>query len=565
MRNGFKLTLMVAIALMGMQVSAMVPTVRNMPDPIIGDSDGASGTNEFVYPDALDLDAYGTDADGPSPLVWTYEGVDDTYTFNDAENLNGGDPVSPTTAQSIKDNDDPGAVDTDAATVTIRNANLSPIGGPNTDPGAAGIVDSETRVITLYASDGATVGMTEITVYTDNEGADRLSTSEEEVASGTFASGPEGWTYTTEFEIGGTVSSSSNTGALCITVSDAGVNGGYWYSPYDLIELTNESVYIGRFNLTTGQTQVGQVPLILIHIENSSANGAEAVSLYFNDFYFLDNEGGANAPEPIGEQMHMVLFTPPPVSTAEWQSGAFTTALDPVNDARVRFRLLDVDGAGYGAETDDGQVCMLDYQITKVDISAFSRGTMVFDDQDLTAADWQASGLVGTTATFSGGNVTLAPTDGNWEVEVATLVPGDGVGDITTGTGIEDEYPIPWTTDDQLYELVIGLSAPSTTAENQPVDLMRMGMDVPTQEYIGLTEITPSQDSIGMPNTGAAQTYRGFYAPNNASLSSVANYVRLRPRIDFISNSGLGFNGNAGDANPGGVTIHGMTVYEVSY
>ncbi|OPZ07429.1 MAG: hypothetical protein BWZ08_01848 [candidate division BRC1 bacterium ADurb.BinA292] len=577
MRKGFKLTLMVAIAFMGMRASAMVPVIGNIPDPIIGDSDGVTGTNEFVYPDALNLDNYASDPDGPSPLVWSYEGADDKYLFNGVDGLTGSDdPVNPG-AKSINDQVLNGEQnpDNDAATVTIRNQDLSPIGGPNTDPGAAGIVDSETRVITLYASDGATVGTKEITVYTDNEGEDRLSTSEEQVASGNFNAGAEGWGFTTEYATGGTVTSSSNTGALCITVSAAGVNGAYWASPYDLIELTNESVYIGRFTLNTNQTTVGNTPLTIILVENSSQVDGEAVSLYFNDHFFLDNTGGANAPggsHPVGSANKMILFTPPPVSTAEWQANAFNATNDPVNDARIRFRILDVDGALYGAESDSGQVCLDEFSISKVDINAFTRGTQVFSEDNLTAANSNATTLVDPgDPTFSNGDVTFLPSAGtrptanNWDTEIGSLSPGDGQGDTLTGANLADDYPIPWNADDTLYELTVDLSAPNATSENQPVDVLRMGIDAPTQEYIGLAQITPSQNGIGMPNQGSPQTYRGFFAPNKVTLSNVTNHNRLRPRLDFICNKALGFNGQPGGTNPGGLTVHGWSVYEVTY
>lgn len=570
MRNGFKLTLMVAIALMGMRASAMVPTINPIPDPIVGDSDGATGTGEFVFPDALNLDQYGSDPDGPSPLIWSYEGVDGKYTFNGVAGLNGADPIDPG-ALSINDQVLGGEQnpDANAATVTIRNADMSPIGGPNVDDSGipAGIIDSETRVITLYASDGATVGQRDITVYTDNEGEDRLSINEEFVASDDFAAGPNGWQFTNNAS-SGTVSSSSDGGELCITVSAAGLNDAFWASPYDVIELTDGSVYIGRYSLNTSQVTVGSVPLVIVSVENSGFGAFDGASLYFADAYFLDNFGGANAPagHPEGNAQHMTLFTPLAVSTQEWKDNAFNATNDPINDARLRFRILDFEGVGYGAENDSGEVCLNDYQITKVDVGAMARGAALYEDTSLAAGDVHFTAVAGnTTGTFSGGALTLTPTSGNWDNEVITVSPGDGVFDVIAGTGLVDDYPVPWTADGQLFELAIDLSAPSATGETNGPDVIRMGIDAPTQEFIGLTWMTPSLNNIGMPNQGTPQTFRTFVAPNDVTLSTITDNDRLRPRFDALVANNLGWNGNPFGTNAGGITLHNIAVYEVTY
>jgi hypothetical protein len=552
---------MVAIALTGMRVSAMAPTMNPIPDVIVGDSDGVSGTNEFVFPDALNLDNYASDPDsGPGPLTWSYEGTDAKYVFNGVAGLGGADdPVSPG-AKSINDQvlQSEQNPDTDAATVTIRNQDLTPFGGPNVDPGPAGIVASETRVITLYVSDGATIAQRDIVVYSDNEGEDALSSGETDVVADDFSGGPGDWTYSNPLAIGGTVTSSSSN-ALCITVSAAGVNDAQWASTYPLFSLTNGAVYIGRFTFNTSQTTVGNVPLALIHIENESSVAFEAGSTYYSEFYFLDNFGGANSPDA----QRMVLFTPPPVTVAEWQNGAFTPANDAFNDARVRFRILDVENVGYVAESDSGQVCLDEYDINMVDVGSFVRGATLFDQQNLTSSNYQVSQFA-SNVSFSGGNVTITPQGGNYTNELVTVAPGDGVGDIAAGGApIADEYPVAWDTDGMMYEMVVGLSAPDQTSEDSPVDTFRMGLDAPTQEMISLTQVTGGLDGIAMPNVGSAQLYRGFYAGNDHTLS--ADHQMLRPRFDFFCNELTGFSGAAANVNPGGLTVHGVTVYSVTY
>lgn len=557
MRNGFKLTLMVAIALTGMRASAMAPTMNPIPDPIVGDSDGVSGTNEFVYPDALNLNNYATDPDnGPSPLVWSYEGEDATYTFNGVAGLApADDPVNPGT-KSINDRVVGGEVNPDAnlATVTIRNTNLSPIGGPNgPDPGPAGIIASETKVITLYASDGATYSQKEIVVYSDNEGIDQLSSGEEPVAAGDFAGGPEGWQFT-----GSAGVTSSSAGALCITVPALGDNDAQWASPYDLVELTAGSVYIGRFNLSTSQAVVGNVPLTVVLFENTGFDAFDGANLYFQETYFLDNFGGANTPTGLKE----VLFTPMPVSTQEWNDNAFTPTNDPINDARLRFRILDIGSAFYNANGDSGQVCVLDYAVTKVDISALNRGAAIYEDSSLTDPEFNVTSFQ-STISYAGGNITATPTDGNYEGEIVAITPGDGSFDLIAGTNILDDYPVPFTVDGTWYEVVIGMSAPNASSASNPPDVIRMGMDSPTNEFIGLSWMTPSLNDIATPNVGAEQLYRGFYAPNSVTDSPSPNNQVLRPRFDFLTDPALGFD-IGGAVNAGGTTVHSFAVYEVT-
>ncbi len=71
--------------------------------------------------------------------------------------------------------------------------------------------------------------------------------------------------------------------------------------------------------------------------------------------------GCSNAPRAatFARSSHLVWFVPPPVTTDQWRdpdTGAFTAANDPINDMRIRYRVFDVDGGGWLASNDNGEV-----------------------------------------------------------------------------------------------------------------------------------------------------------------------------------------------------------------
>jgi len=185
MRKGLTVTLMsVSIVMMGAGAMAMAPVIGEIPSPIVGDAESVTPANLFVYPDAFNLANYvHDDATASGDIKWSFEIVGAAkYNINGVQPMNtggGDDPINPGAKQInnqvLGGEENP---DGNAASITIRNVNLSPIGGPNTDPGASGIVASETQLVTLYASDGTTYSMKSVFFYTDNDGADRLSGGE---------------------------------------------------------------------------------------------------------------------------------------------------------------------------------------------------------------------------------------------------------------------------------------------------------------------------------------------------------------------------------------------------
>lgn len=587
MRKGLNVTLMtVAVALIGMRAMAMAPTISEIPSPIV--SDGGTGTqanqvnaeNNFVYPDALILATYVTDPDGPNPIVWSQaQAAPEIYTFNGVAGLDLGteDPLAPG-AKSINDQvlggeENP---DSDAGSVTIRNENLSPLAQlppPFPDPaGGPGFLASETKVVTLFASDGATYSQTDVVVYTEDDGVDRLSTGEAfiDVLVETFAT--HDWRFVQGLVDFGTVTSSETGATLCLEVTAAGLNDGEWFSDYPWFDLVDNSVWRLRFNMTTTAGAAGQTPLVAFIVDNSDPDdefgGANA---YNQEHFFLDNLSGANSPlgSSWGLAQHQYWFTPPQVSTAQWRStstGAFNPANDSIIDARGRFRIFDLDGFGWNAANDAGNVCIDNIDVDRAPLGAMQVVDTPYDVTNITdsasGGTHLAAGLVGTTVNFAGGDVTLSPSGASWTAEVAEVVPGDTVNDPGVGgPDIVDNYPLTWVAN-QVLMIEVDVSAPDAAAAGSPPDLIRFGFDGPTNELIELGVVTGSLSAAGMPKTTSA-TYRSFVYTHAVTLSTVDEHDRLRPRMDLICNDALNFSGQT--QNTGGITVESMTVKRVQF
>jgi hypothetical protein len=576
MKRGLTVTLMmVAIALIGYRSMAFAPVISDIPSPIIADDAPVSGANHFVYPDAINLDLYVSDDGGAANVIWSYVESSGTYQLNGVATLNlaTDNPTSPgakaISTQVLNSEENP---DTNARTVTLRNVHLSPFAGPDTapNPDVAGIVAAETKVVTLFASDGATHSLgKDLLVYTDNNGVDRLSTG---VAAPdttiNFLTGTNNWVYALGF---GTMSSST-VGGICLEAPLTGVNFANWSSPYQIINLVDNAVFRIRLTVDSTQTTAFKNPLWDIVYDSFATNPAERQDAYGGDFFFLDNEGGANAPGTLGRTEFEVWAAPIPVAAPSWRANAFTTAMEPSNDMRLIFRILDADGAGYGAETDLGRICLKSLDITKFDITNdLQEGAVVFNaatitnaatDNPLTATSFSATGLVGTTATFASGAVTITPTDSNgWTNEISKIEPGDTTVNTSTGAGLTDNWPITWE-NQTLYKAEVQVSAPDATGESNPPDAIRFGMDTPTTELIYLAHITPNMNRAGTPKQGTPQTYTSFFFSHNLSLTTIPNAKALRPRMDCLDGDALQANGFT--TNKGGVKVSSMKVTKMT-
>jgi hypothetical protein len=520
MRKGLKNLVAVAVALLGFNAMAMAPTVSELPSPIIGDFNGVSGTNEFIFEDAFNLNSLVNDdftTDGG--ILWSYW-MDTSvnpqrYSINDAAMLGDSDsPVLPSTAQQLLANDDPASLDADSATVTLRDIILSPVGGPNVDPGAPGIVDS--RVVTLWASDGTTATGKSSIFYTDNEGEDRFSGGFVSDVDLDFTGGDNGWTYNASLD--GAMSEDLTGTGLCITaiLSDVAIEGyrSDATTPYDL---TDNSVYRMRAVLTTTAAS-GAVPAMQFVVNNTTADavsGFGAGFAYGGEFIVVEAQGNANSIVNRTNGEYFWYFVPTQAQVSNWRSttgGAFDAANDGVNDYRMEFNLIDVDGIG-ASETKAGTVCLTNLVIDRADIAALSRGSEVYGVTAFDATNFGGGQRILGTATFTAGNIVVASTSG---VALVNLEPGTSTFDPTSTAS----FPIA-TTADTAYIIETSVTAGAGTV---PIEIIRINADLPSNEIIQNTYGAATAGSAlgvaALPTAGgSAETYTGFFFSHSTTAS----------------------------------------------
>jgi len=583
MSKGLKVTLLtVAVALMGMfHAMAEAPVMKDIPTVIIGGGASTSTPPDvFVYPDALDLSTYATDDGGVANLVWSYDIVGtQLYSFNGVDPIGAGDTVNPG-ANAINTQVLQSEVDSDSDpdTVTIRNIRLSPFSGTGATPDPPGAL-FDSQVVTMYVSDGDTVTMGEVMVWTDNQGPDRLSLGEKErLMNLDFSNNNNGWNPITVV-FTGTGSITTTATGVCVEVSQDGVNIGEWSSGYPLFQLAANSVYALRMNVNSSQTTPFLGPLWDVIVDNYSDDATAGANAFFQDDLFLDNENGANAAKApsgsFGRNDFEMWYTPAAVLTPQWNdatNGAFTAATDADNDVRVQFRILDGDAtSGYGGELDLGQTCLEGLIVDRYEYAAMNVGDTVFSESNLTAANTSAfdilpatSGVFGaSTFDFTGGNLDVRPAS-DWLTQLISIAPGDG--DFSNNS---DDFPIAWE-GEQLYLLELELSAANAGDENSPADAVEFGFDVPTNELIALNAWTRGGDPLNKVATpkqestvGGTQTYVCLFYSHSVTASNEASFAKIRPRIQILNSTALSFVGETD--NTGGMVIHSWTVKKVSF
>lgn len=551
MRKGLTLTLMtVVIAVMGLQAMAMAPVVENIRDQIVGDAEDASSANVFVFPDAIDLTNAASDDGLPQPLTqftWSFFENTGTYILNGKASLaDTDDPAAPPTAKVISSSDSETYVadaqnvwnsrDTDPLTVTIRNEVLTPIsGGAGADPGAAGL--STPVAVTLFASDGDRAGSTTLFVYSDNDGWDGASPTQvlptREVERDFSAGIPSGWTYNNLF--GSTGMSSSTTGGMCLVAPAAGNQASRWHGPYGDTQaggltLVNNNVYRVRLTMSTNQTTAGNVPLWDVIFENQNDTGTQGAFVYGADYWFLDNQGSANAIKgpSVGRNVFDVWYAPLTVGQAAWQTWVADSANTAAKNMRTILRVIDYAANGYNAEADSGSVCLTDMLVDRIAEADIPVAQTVFEDTNLTAANWTARALGGaTTSTFSGGDLSITPTS-SWTTDTIIFVePGDT--NFSTGN-LADNYPIPWLSD-TLYVGEADVVAANATGESNPPDFIQVHVDSASNELFLDSYVTPNAGRVAMPVVGTTKTYKAFFYSMSASLAADAQLKTLRARF----------------------------------
>jgi hypothetical protein len=191
MRKGLVVTLgVLALVLVVTPGFAVAPIISCVPDVIVSDFEDSQtqDNNLFIYPDALNLDSYVSDADttDTSLLRWSF-----IQSTGPAIEISG---VGSNTSGNVVN---PGAFDIRAGgpLASFRNVTWSPTAGtvPFPDPPST----QADSLIELYVSDGTNTGSQTVTVTSVDEDAagpgDRLVAQLS--ATYDFASGAQGWIW----------------------------------------------------------------------------------------------------------------------------------------------------------------------------------------------------------------------------------------------------------------------------------------------------------------------------------------------------------------------------------
>jgi len=579
----------VAVAMIAAQALAMAPLIGDIPSPVVSDIEDSTPANNFVFPDAINLANYVSDDTSPAAsIIWSFETVGASkYRINGKDKLvrsGGVDEITPGATYAINASVAGSEVnpDNNAATLTIRNFNLSPTVGVQGQP----LSGDQTQLVTFYASDGTTASATgtmhetgvangpDVWFYTDN-GGDRLSGGFvwEPMYEATFPSNASGWTWGTP---SGNCTSSTGVNGICINVQPAGDNIGKWIGPYGMLELVQNKFYRIRAQIVGSQSASGtanDVPLWDLIINNF--DGANGWNLYGLNYFFLDNTGRANAATNVpGGKEFTAYWCPTPVSAELWNgaTGIFSAENSPRKNGFVEFRILDAaTGSSIGAANRTGSLCLDNLVIEAMDVGALDNiAATPFNPTSLTNASSGGNYHMAASSTFTpvfdANGITLTPTSAGQGTGFAEVVPGDGVqADIA---GYADDFPVSMDAQ-KLYLVTMSLQAPASTDQNNPPDVFWLGADTPTNELICLTYVTGSGLSgggvghIAMPTT-TAQPYKALFWSNNASVAdtlpgSGPQLKAFRPKFMVGNTTDLNFTTNSGS-----IRIRSVRVDEIN-
>lgn len=581
MKKCLALSLMViAIALVQVQVSyANAPVVSDPGDVIIGDLEGATppatGTNVFIFPDAfLADDIVSDDATADADIKWSFTGGSGKYTINGVGPLdpslavlNGDDPTSPRASSRIDLNDDPGdpssPQDGDSQTFTFRNADLSPVGGPNVDPGAgAGIIDAanpgtvgdQTQTITLFASDCTSFSSRTITVFTAKSTSDSLSGGGFSPVLGPDVFGPGNLNGWVGFASGGT-STSVNASGLCLTYALTADGDVLWSSPEDYWQLTANTVYKVRIVASSdGAAAADTHAPFFFQFDNFHAAGTG--NNYGGQTFTGDIEGGNFAiSRPNGWTSSDYMMFPPAGNTPQFIAGAFTPAAELENDPRIGVRVIDLKldyGVG-GSQADFGTVCVSSVEVTSI-----------LRDNIQTIPEYVVP--LGTTTHFGENNDEVAGAFGTATVSfvggeflIQLTGPPNANGGTTRTTGFFDGTQPDANT--QLHPVALIANAIYRTtadirmvsSDTDPPDVIQMSISNPTFETgsfsyntVGGSIASPgNMFRVGSPRL-ATSTFEHYHTAVNLSASITPNTNRVKSDVKFFAVSTQGGGAGSG-------------------
>lgn len=537
-----------------------VPVIVGIGDIIIGDLEGSSihatGSatlaNHFVYPDAVNLDYAVEDADTPEDEIkWSFTGGSGRILINGVAPLGSGlmnedDPTSPRLASRIDLNDnDPESLDADPFTLTFRNAELSPVGGPNTEPGVAGIIPTQTTAITLFASDCTTFSSRSIVVYTANDTSDSISPIGADYVLGenfTAVGDSTGWIGGALPGFGGTAF--TGLSGLCLMVPGPGENDVLWVSPEAYFELVDSRIYRARTRLTTDQTNIDAIPLFFFVFDNFYDAGGG--NNYGGFAWVLDVDGGAQGiGRPNGRNDYEFWFTPNAVNAASWRDAAFTPQADATNDPRAMYRIIDSNDSLL-AVNDFGTIC-----IDSIQVEGISRNDLIVTGtpfeppiatQTHVIIEELMSGGVATIDNVENTALIQMPTVGEHR---SSLYPFDP---LLPSLNLQ-VYPVVWE-GDSLYRTRVRMRG--ETSETDPADAVFTAMDVTNSELGAYAYTTRGAESdwtyLAASPKLLEQEYESYFYSHNATDSIIPDANRLRPFAFFINSGTLAGLGTGGDA-----------------
>jgi hypothetical protein len=600
MKKGFTQTLMMtAILVMAAQAMAMAPIIGEIPSPVVGDQETATPINTFVYPDAIDLTTYVTDKETTANLiVWSYE-VSGTQIYK----INGDPPLAPTddpvAPPAEKVIAGPGAVDNDLGnsntshtqdstpnTITIRNIALSPIGGPNTALAAGTMMPQD---VTLYASDGDTVGIKTITFFT-NKGKDWLSFTGIVCVDRKLGNGTTGTSSGFSFTSGtGHITSSVTGKGICMTVGNAGQDAlAYWESSTfgGNIPLVKNNAYRIRMVMNGTQVAASQVPLWDLLITNYMPQTGQGLDLYGAEFWMFDTAGSLNGSAQFtkgdGTATFDFWWTPPPVLTDRWNStdpvktGPYATVNAANRDAFVLFRVIDSKATRLDLHPGSaiGSLCLQEFEVTRYDLT--EPGILQVDPNDpahgvvwqknsawalappapnvaVNSVHFEVNGNVEADFDPAGAFVTLKAFLGSGPSAdcYAQLAPGDNYGynqgDFFDEPNIVDNFPCPFDAH-TLYKVTYMLCAPSQGDEDNPVDALYLGGNNFNSEEIqegyvdthnwhrGLPAYIVTVNGVTQPNATPQPFVSFFYTNYGQDPVSNPAYWGWRPTLSITNN-----------------------------
>lgn len=588
-KKGFLKTLMtVALALMSVSVFATAPVITDPGDYIVGDAEQGVGVNLFIYPDAIDFDgSVSDDNTADASIRWSFDDPTARYRLNGAM---GGvvDPNAPANNLRIIDTDTAEAPnDANANTLTIRNENLSPIVGADTDPVGTGIIASETSTITLYASDASLFSSVNIVLYTADDGSDSLSGGIlTNVFDHDYENDPSvrtGWI--SQITPNSTAGTTGTGTGFCMGVPGPNIAaaGVRWLSPHNtsntaapgFVQLVDLNAYRFRAFMYSDVTANNATPYWTAGYNNSfftGTNGGLQSNIYGGDTWVLDGTGGANA---IGKIVSSVLVgrynydfwaVPPPCLTQAWRGtidptlSPFSPTFDARNDMNFTIRILD-DNTGLATQNRLGTICLRTLRCDRVNVNDLTT-TLIHGPAINTATH---AVLPDTTGPPGNGTGVIRNATADILFNLGPAVETNASGGRkralfynAAGTSvIKREYPLDdiWT-NDRLF-LVKGAirsdvgGVGGTTEGTDPVELIFVDWQAPTNEVGGFhfcsKGATGNMKRAASPRLlattgGQPQEYISLMAANNESRTTATTFEghqdAFRVLFDFQNSTG---------------------------